>query len=272
MPELRGGLFLRPVTGVIEKRDVILARLAQVLAESLDDRVASGLFVREHLELEGESLAAVDTLLEIGGEGFDVVDASAQGVHTTRSNPILGTGWGHEYTEVNVAISIKEVFEQYRYIPHNSVLGLLAFSGLLGFGFVWQLFVVCCFFNAISVKAAETSIVRMASILGITGIATYIFQMWGDMGWNTLPADVIMAVAVGVATRVPVLSGAWPEKKASEARSDEHGGEDPERAVDGEGDQRLPEPALGAPSVTRIEERDDDRRPENAEDDELAHG
>jgi len=112
----------------------------------------------------------------------------------------------------------------------------------------------------------------MGGILAITGILTFIFQMWGDMGWNTLPADVIMACAVGVATRVPVLSGAWPEVRRSEARSDEDGREDPERAVDGEGDQRLPQPALGAPRVARIEERNDDRRAENAEDDELAHG
>jgi hypothetical protein len=193
-------------------------------------------------------------------------------VATLKTNPILGTGWGHEYEEVNAAISIKDVFVQYRYIPHNSVLGLLAFSGLVGFGLVWQLFVVCCYFNAISVKVARSSAVRMGAILGITGIATFIFQMWGDMGWNTLPADVIMAVAVGVATRVPVLSGAWPEVKPSEARSDEDGREDPERAVDAEGDQRLPQPALGAPRVARIEERNDDRRSENAEDDELAHG
>ena len=193
-------------------------------------------------------------------------------VQTLKGNPVLGTGWGHEYDEINVALNIKDVFPQYRFIPHNSVLGLLAFSGLLGFLLVWQLFVVACYFNAISIEAAENSAVRMAAILGITGIAAFIFQMWGDMGWNTLPADVIMAVAVGVATRVPVLSGVWPEKKASEARSDEDGREDPEGAVDAEGDQRLPEPALGAPRVTRINERDDDRRSENAEDDELAHG
>jgi hypothetical protein len=193
-------------------------------------------------------------------------------VATLKSNPILGTGWGHEYDEVNAAISIKDVFAQYRYIPHNSVLGLLAFSGLVGFGFVWQLFVVCCYFSAISIEEAENSAVRMGAILAITGILTFTFQMWGDMGWNTLPADVIMACAVGVATRVPVLAGAWPEMRRSEARSDEDGREDPERAVDGEGDQRLPEPALGAPRVTRIDERNDDRGSENAEDDELAHG
>src|SRR5439155_21013677 len=53
-------------------------------------------------------------------------------IKTLETNPVLGAGWGHEYREVSVAISIKEFFEQYRYIPHNSVIELLAFSALIG--------------------------------------------------------------------------------------------------------------------------------------------
>ena len=49
-------------------------------------------------------------------------------IMTLKSNPILGSGWGHEYEEVSVAYSIKEFFEQYRYIPHNSLVGLVAFT------------------------------------------------------------------------------------------------------------------------------------------------
>jgi hypothetical protein len=181
-------------------------------------------------------------------------------LHTLQNNPVLGTGWGHEYDELSVAISIKEVFPQYRFIPHNSVLGLLAFSGVVGFVFVWQLFVVACYFQALSVEAAGQRVVRVASILGITTIATFILQMWGDMGWNTLSADVLMAVAIGTATRVPVLAGVL------ETRSDEERGEDPDDRVRAEDDDRASQPALGA------DERDDHRRGEDAEDDELAHG
>jgi hypothetical protein len=193
-------------------------------------------------------------------------------VQTLRSNPVLGTGWGHEYNEQSVAISIKEIFPQYRFIPHNSVLGLLAFSGVVGFGLCWQLFVVAAFFLAISIRESRSGPVRVAAILGLTTIATFIFQMWGDMGWNTLSSDVLMAVAIGAAMRVPVLSGAWPEKRPSDAGSDEERGEHPEDAIHAEGDEGLPKPPLGAPSLTRVNEGNDDRGAEDAEDDELAHG
>jgi hypothetical protein len=192
-------------------------------------------------------------------------------VATLRTNPLVGTGWGHEYNEVSKAISIKEIFEQYRFIPHNSVLGLLAFTGLIGFATLWQVFVVAAFFVAIAVRAAPSGPVRVASILGITTITTFTLQMWGDMGWNSLSCDALVACAIGIAVRVPILSGAWPEKRPSEVRSDEEGREDPERAVDGEGDDGLAERPLVA-SVTRMEQRDDDGRAEDAEDNELSHG
>jgi len=131
-------------------------------------------------------------------------------VQTLRTDPVLGTGWGHEYKEVSVAISIEKIFPQYRYIPHNSVLGLLAFSGLIGFALVWQLFIVGTYFHAIAVGAAKTTALRTAGVVGFTSIVTFVFQMWGDMGWNTLLADVILAVSLGVAGRLPVLAGAWP--------------------------------------------------------------
>ncbi len=193
-------------------------------------------------------------------------------VQTLRTNPLLGTGWGHEYDEQSVALSIKEVFPQYRFIPHNSVLGLLAFSGILGFWLCWQLFVVASFFLLISVRASRSGTVRVAAILGLTTITTFILQMWGDMGWVTLSPDVLMAVSIGVAIRVPVLSGAWPEAKPSKAGSDEERGEDPERAVHAEGDEGPPKPSLGTTPLARINEGNDDRRAEDAEDDELAHG
>lgn len=192
-------------------------------------------------------------------------------VETLRTNPIVGTGWGHEYKEASVAISIKEVFEQYRFIPHNSVLGLLAFTGLVGFTTLWQLFVVASFFLAISVRAAASGTIRVAAVLGITTITSFILQMWGDMGWNSLSVEALMAVAIGVATRTPVLSGAWPEARPSQVRSDVEGRQDPERAVDGEGDDHLTQRPLLTP-VPRVNERDDDGRSQDAEDDELAHG
>ena len=133
-------------------------------------------------------------------------------LQTFRAEPILGTGWGHEYTEVSHAISIETIFPQYRYIPHNSALGLLAFSGLVGFVLTWQLFVVTAFFHAIAIPAARAPPLRAAGIVGLTTVLVFVLQVWGDMGWNELPVDVMLATSVAVAARLPVLVGAWPDK------------------------------------------------------------
>jgi O-antigen ligase len=183
-------------------------------------------------------------------------------VQTLKSNPLVGTGWGHEYKEVSVAISIKEAFEQYRYIPHNSVLGLLAFSGLIGFGLVWQMFVVAGFFHAVSTRAARSPVMRTAGIVGLATLATFIFQMWGDMGWDTLSPVVLMAVSVGTAVRLPVLVGAWPSKTRRNVERRDH----PENAERPERDDGLVEPALGA-SFAGVTQGNRDGRDQYAEDD-----
>ena len=51
LPELLGGLLLRAVAAVVEERDVALLRLAEVVAEAVDDRLAGGLAVLERLHL-----------------------------------------------------------------------------------------------------------------------------------------------------------------------------------------------------------------------------
>lgn len=186
-------------------------------------------------------------------------------VYTLKSDPLLGTGWGHPYEEVSVAISIKDVFAQYRYIPHNSVLGLVAFTGVLGFALTWQVFVVAIFFLAISIRAGPKPMIRIASIASLGAIVTFLLQMWGDMGWNTLPCDVILAAGIAVAVRVPVLSGAWSKMRSDKKQRDPYDREDRED------DDGLPEPAPGA-TLAREHERDRDGREENPDEDDFLHG
>ncbi len=50
------------------------------------------------------------------------------------NNALLGTGWGHPYIEVSNKYSIAKYFPLWQYIPHNSILGLLAYTGILGLG------------------------------------------------------------------------------------------------------------------------------------------
>src|SRR6185369_15492758 len=47
-------------------------------------------------------------------------------------SPLTGTGWGHKYVELSNKYTIAAQMELWQYIPHNSSLGLFAYTGLLG--------------------------------------------------------------------------------------------------------------------------------------------
>ena len=52
---------------------------------------------------------------------------------TVRANPVLGSGLGHGYIEAIRLPSIAGAYALYRFAPHNSILGLFAYAGGVGF-------------------------------------------------------------------------------------------------------------------------------------------
>ncbi len=141
-------------------------------------------------------------------------------LQTLKSGPLLGTGWGHEYIEVSRAYDISEYFKQYRFIPHNSVLGLLAFTGLVGFVATWMVIPVSAFFNARAYRFAGTPGERTAAATSVAVVVIYANQLYGDMGMGSLTASVIMAAAIAVGARLSVSSGAWPGAKVAGAEGE----------------------------------------------------
>lgn len=134
-------------------------------------------------------------------------------LQTLKSGPLFGTGWGHEYLEVSRAYDISEYFKQYRFIPHNSVLGLLAFTGLVGFVATWMVIPVSAFFNARAYRFATSPAERTAAAASVACVVIYANQLYGDMGMGSLTASMVMAAAIAVAARLSVSSGAWPGAK-----------------------------------------------------------
>ena len=59
----------------------------------------------------------------------------------------LGTGWGHGYVEISSKYQIY-MFELWDYVPHNSVLGLFAYTGYVGFVGYWMAFPMAAFLHA----------------------------------------------------------------------------------------------------------------------------
>jgi hypothetical protein len=129
---------------------------------------------------------------------------------TLRDQKIAGSGWGHGYNEVSVAYSVSDVFPIYRYVPHNTVLGLWAFSGYLGSTALWAVFLVATFLNVRAYRLADTPLGRTICATSVCVMVIYGFQAYGDMGIMAWNASFIVAIAFAAGSRMAVLFGAYP--------------------------------------------------------------
>ena len=78
-----------------------------------------------------------------------------------------GTGFGHKYVELSNKYTIAAYFELWQYVPHNSVLGLFAFTGFFGFVGFWLRIPTAVFIYSRMARMAERPIERAAGILGV---------------------------------------------------------------------------------------------------------
>ncbi|MFT3768667.1 MAG: O-antigen ligase family protein [Minicystis sp.] len=130
-------------------------------------------------------------------------------IFTLAANGALGTGFGHEYIETDTSLSARN-FAQYRYIPHNSVLGLLAFTGALGIAGILLPLPISVFLNARTARAARAPPERVAAVTGVAAIAICLNQMYGDMGFGSRTTVTVLAIAFAAAGRLSTWTGAWP--------------------------------------------------------------
>jgi hypothetical protein len=209
--ELAGGLALSYITiprGPLRRR---LNRFAMAAAPVLLVYIAVG------WGRSGAIFAPVDKIRSMVADDKNDSNRSrdyenAGLVITLQGNRLLGTGFGHEYEEVSTVYSIgmRKVFPNYRYIPHNSVLGLMAFTGLLGFPVIWSLLAIGAFFAARARRMARRFPEQVLSTIAFAFYCIYGLQAYGDMGLFSLKANMLLGCAVAVTARLAVLTGAWP--------------------------------------------------------------
>ena len=136
-----------------------------------------------------------------------------------RANPLTGTGWGHGYVAVTDKYSIAKFMELWPYVPHNSVLGLLAYTGVLGFIGYWLAFPTAVFLNARLAKLAPDDRAKSVGMVCSTLMIVCGNQMYGDMGIFSLRTMYLLATTYGMALRLPAVAGVWPgaaaKKKAT---------------------------------------------------------
>lgn len=133
---------------------------------------------------------------------------------TLKSNPVLGTGLGHEYVELSRADDISGIFPQYRFIPHNSLLGLWAFGGWVGFSAVWAPLLVAVFLAVRSYRFAQRPVDRTAALTVIAVVYSFAVQAYGDMGLQSWIGVFLVAASLAVAGKLAVAVGAWPQRLA----------------------------------------------------------
>ena len=129
---------------------------------------------------------------------------------TLRDQKILGSGWGHGYKEVSVAFSVSDVFPIYRYIPHNMILGLWAFTGYVGSTALWAMFLVATFLNIRAYRFADTPLARATCATAVCVVVIYGLQAYGDMGTMAWNANFIVGIAFAAGSRLAVQLGAYP--------------------------------------------------------------
>ena len=130
--------------------------------------------------------------------------------YTLRDHPLLGTGYGHEYTEVIELPKISDAYSIYRYAPHNSVLAMFAYQGIIGFAATWMLIPLGIFFAIRCLDQSRAPRDRAVALTTVGVLIAYIIHCYGDMGLGTWTSIFTVGPALAITAKLAVAVGAWP--------------------------------------------------------------
>jgi hypothetical protein len=139
-------------------------------------------------------------------ENYDII-------MTFRMNPIFGTGYGHPYEEV---IELPAVdYDLEKYSPHNSLLGLWAYCGLVGYATLTLLWAGGVYLAIRTYHGSKDPRLRAASLVSFGTVLIYLIQCWGDLGLGTWIGVFTVAPGIAVAGKLAAASGEWTNPKAA---------------------------------------------------------
>jgi len=130
-----------------------------------------------------------------------------------RFRPVLGPGLGGSYTEYLPNDDITIWYKEYREWPHNSVIGLLFYLGLLGFTATSALLAGVFFLAIRSHRMATVPEHRVAAFGCIAAVIVCQVMAWGDLGAHFVQYKVLAGLAIAVSARLAVVTGAWPPRR-----------------------------------------------------------
>lgn len=136
---------------------------------------------------------------------------------TFKGNPVLGTGFGHEYVESIHLPDISSNYSLYRYAPHNSILGLFAYAGFAGFIGLWLLIPLGLFFAIRAYRYSTVPRDRTTALTAVGVLVSYAVHCYGDMGLGTWTSVFTVSAAVALVAKQAVATGAWPLRRKAAA-------------------------------------------------------
>jgi hypothetical protein len=134
---------------------------------------------------------------------------------TSAGNPILGTGWGVPYQKLTtVYANFSSAWWQYLYMPHNSLLGVCVFAGLVGLCGIWLVVPVTALLAMGGYREAAGPIERAAAMSAVCILPAYAAQCYGDLGFQSLTCGLILGVAMATGAKV----SAWAAALGTDAK------------------------------------------------------
>lgn len=110
----------------------------------------------------------------------------------------IGSGFGHEYVELVPSVNLSAVFEQYRFIPHNSFLGLWAFMGIAGASAFFLLPTLGIFYATWARRRSAIPWVRATAAWSVCIVIAWLIQAWSDIGVQDWATMVLCGFALGI--------------------------------------------------------------------------
>jgi O-antigen ligase len=142
-----------------------------------------------------------------GADYRDIENADV--ISTWADHALVPLGFGHKFHEPVKLPDISRVMPTYQFHPHNQLLWMWAIGGVLGFTLMFAPWVVGLFLAARAHRFSKEPFVRASALTCIALIIAHLNQVYGDMGTRTHFGSVLGGLAVAVAAKLAVRSGAW---------------------------------------------------------------
>jgi hypothetical protein len=133
-------------------------------------------------------------------ENFDLMQ-------TLKAYPLLGVGYGHPYLEIVKLPAV--AYDLETYCPHNSLLGIWAYAGVLGFTTLTLLWVCGMYFAVRTYHASREPEVRAGALSIVGAFVVYLIQCWADLGIGSWVGVFIIGAAFAMAGKLASHQRQW---------------------------------------------------------------